>query len=262
MGTWLLHAGFRFLYDCEELLVNTLVALHLKTTEPWPHLGKVAQMTHLTSLTFTGKTAGGAASRPSLNKLTALQIQPLAKLHTLTLYGFKGPDLDLQRLQTLRTLCLGACATEFCDLTNCTQLTCLIISWDLRQPEDVGLRKPRRLWLPSGSNVQLQNLSISAVYKGVDFFEELKNLQDATQLTSMDLHNTYPDNLDARGWPLSMPHLNTIKADMMPDWPPQQLANYSQLRRLHIQVEHGAGPTPAKPTWISHLTQLELRAVP
>ena len=216
-------------------------------------------MTHLTSLTLTGKT-GRAATRPSLNKLALLQLQPLAKLHTLTLYGFKEPDLDVQWLQSLRTLCLGDCHTDFCDLTNCTQLASLTITWDLRQALDIGLRKPRRLWLPSGSNVQLQHLSVSAVYKGVDFFDELKNLQDATQLMFMEFHNTHPGNLNERGWPISMPHLRTIKADMMPDWPPQQLANYSQLRRLHLQVEHGAGPTPAMPTWILQLTQLELRA--
>ena len=238
------------------------MALHFESIEPWLHVGKIAQMTHLTSLTLTGKTNGGLANRPSLDKPTLLQIQPLANLHALTLYGFREPDLDLQWLEPLRRLSLGACPIDFCDLTSCTQLTSLTITWDLRQGLDIGLRKPRRLWLPSGSNVQLQHLSVSAVYKGIDFFEELKNLQDASQLTSIEFHNTYPGNLDGRGWPLSMPHLNTIKADMMPHWPPQQLANYSQLRHLHIQVEHGAGPTPAMPTWISHLMQLELRALP
>ena len=96
------------------------------------------------------------------------------------------------------TLCLGKCHTDFCDLTSCTQLKSLIITWDLRQALDIGLRKPRRLWLPTGSNVQLQHLSVSAVYKGIDFFDELENLQDATQLTFVEFHNTYPGNLERK----------------------------------------------------------------
>ena len=252
-------AGPDFLCSCDDLLVKTLVVLNFETMAPWLHLGKVAQMTHLTSLGLTGMTSGDQPDKPSLNKLTLLQLQTLAKLHTLTLYGFKEPDLDLQWLQSLRSLCLDACDTDFCDLTSCTQLTSLMIIWNWRQPTDVGWRMPRRLWLPAGSNVQLQDLSVSAVLGGDDYFEELKNLQDATQLTSIDFQNTYPENLNERGWPVSMPHLNTIQADAMPWWPPQQLADYSQLRHLQIHVEHHASPTPAMPTWISQLTHLKTR---
>lgn len=252
--------GLDLLCNCEDLLVKTLVALHFQTMAPWLHLGKVAQMTHLTSLNLTGMCGADPANRPSLNKVTLLQIQPLAKLHSLTLYGFKEPALDLQWLQSLRWLCLGACHADFYDLTSCTQLTGLAVTWDLRHPEDDDWRMSRYLWLPAGSNVQLQGLSVSAESRGAEYFEELKNLQDATQLTSIDFHNTYPENLNETGWPVSMPHLNTIKVNMTLEWPPQlgqQLANYSQLRHLHIQVEHGAGTTPATPAWISQLMQLE-----
>ena len=46
-------------------------------------------------------------------------------------------------------------------------------------------------------------------------------------------------------------------ADMMPDWPPKQLLNYSRLRHLIIYLKHGVGCLPAMPTWFSQLTQLE-----
>ena len=56
---------------------------------------------------------------PSLNKLTLQHIRVLANLRTLALFCFKEPDLSL-----------GACHTDLCDLTSCTQLTSLAITWD------------------------------------------------------------------------------------------------------------------------------------
>ena len=85
------------------------------------------------------------------------------------------------------------------------------------------------------------------MYKCGENFEELKNLQDATQLTSMQLFNLFPRNLDEGDWPLSISHLNTIEADLMPDWPPKQLLNYSKLRHLDIRLEHRASCPPAMP---------------
>ena len=103
---------------------------------------------------------------------------------------------------------LRFCWTDFCDLISCAQLTSLAIIWDLQAAQqDIGLCKPRCLWLPTGSNVQLQHLNISAKYKGVDYLEELKNLQHATQLIFLVFHNTLPYNLDQEGWPVSMPNL-------------------------------------------------------
>lgn len=217
---------------------------------------QVAKMTHLTFLTLTGDGNGGTNKMPSLNKLTLQHIRVLANLRTLTLVCFKEPDLDLQWLQPLRSLVLGARHTHLCDLTTCTQLTSLAITWDLHRPRDIGMRKPRRLLLPTGSSVQLQQLSVSAVYKCGENLEELKNLQDATQLTSMQFLDLFPRNLDEGDWPLSMPHLNTFKADLMPDWPPKQLLNYSQLRHLDIHLEHRASCLPAMPAWFSQLTHL------
>ena len=149
MHSVLLHclaaAGCEFLSDCENLLIDILVVLNLKTRAPWLDLCKVAKMTHLTFLTLTGNGNGGTNKMPSLNKLTLQHIRVLANLRTLTLVGFKKPDLDLQWLQPLRSLSLGACHTDLCDLTSFTQLTSLAITWDLRRPRDIGVRKPRRL---------------------------------------------------------------------------------------------------------------------
>ena len=233
------------------------MALSFETIVPGRDLHKVAQMTHLTSLTLTGKTAGGAANMPSLNKRALLQIQTLAKLHTLTLDGFKEPDFDLQWLQSLRTLCLGACYTDTCDLTSCTQLTSLVVAWGLEC-------RVQRLLLPAGSTVQLQHLFVSAMTHA--YFGYVKNLQDAIKLTSIQFCNTYPGNLDDGDWPQSMPQLNTIKADKMVDWGGAlQPVGYSRLRHLDCQVVLGEGCFAEVPHEFSRLTQLEtlrLLAIP
>ena len=72
------------------------------------------------------------------------------------------------------------------------------------------------------------------------------------------LTHTCPDNLKEGGWPMSMPNLNTIVADTIPDWSPQHLIGYSQLRHLDIRLKPDGGPTPAMPTWLSQLPQLEV----
>ena len=251
-------AGFGFLQECADMLVNTLVVLHFETDEPELHLQLLDKMTCLTSLSLGGQhtynddqdeqgwTAG--------DKLTLLH--SLANLHTLDLFIFLEPNLNLERLQSLRKLSIAKCHIDFCDMTSCTQLTSLAITWDLRKGStDIGVRQPRRLLLPTGSNVQLQHLSISAVFRGVDCFQELQNLQDATRLRSIEFHHTYPGNLNDGDWPVYMPNLNTIKADMLPGWPPQQLVDYDQLRHLDIQMY--AGDVTSFPTWFSQFTQLD-----
>lgn len=209
-------------------------------------------MSHLTFLSLEGKHQ---AKMPSLHKLTLPQLLRLANLHTLKLCGFSKPDLDWQQLQPLRRLALCACHTDVFDLTSCTHLTSLTIVWDSGQPQHTGLLKPWRVLLPTGSNVQLQHLNIAARCLCMNF-EELRNLQDATQLTSMQFSNTHPDNLDERGWPMFMPHLIAYRASNSPDWPPQQLATYPQLCSLEIHVPHAHRPPPA---WMeSQLKHLDL----
>ena len=235
-------AGFAFLQEYEELLVNKLVVLHFQTE--LPDLHRVAKMTNLTYLTLRGSNKDGDRSKgPPGNELTLLH--SLTGLHTLDIFGFQQLHLlDFQRLGSLRKLCLGTDHTGICDVSSCTQLTSLAISWEGNPPKHV--------LLPAGSNVQLRHLLVSAVH----FYGncgDIQTLQDSTQLTCIEFLHTYPPNFDQVGWPISMPRLNTIKADMVPGLPPQQMINYSRLRHLDISLSGDR----YVPNWFSQLTQLE-----
>ena len=136
-------------------------------------------------------------------------------------------------------------------MTSCTQVTSLAIKWDEY--------KPQRILLPIGSNVQLQRLLISA-FNWHGYFQELRSLQVATQLTSIEFRRTYPLNLDDFDWPASMPHLNTIRADVVPASPPQQMVDYACLRHLDMTLHFMTNDTQF-PNWFSQLTQLETLGV-
>ena len=239
---------------CEDVLVKTLVALHFESTLPLRKLGAVAKMTHLTSLTLARNSTGRSGRLPNMpfvNKLTLLQIQKLANLHTLSVDGVKGSDLDLQWLQSLRRLCLGTCYTNTCDLTSCTQLTSLDVTW-------VSDNRNQHLLLPAGSTVQLQHLSVSATFHPNGHrFQEVKNLRDAIKLTALQFDKTHPVDLDQGDWPMSMPQLNTIKANRMRDWAVLRLVGYSQLRHLDCQLMSVVGCLVEVPHEFSQLTQLE-----
>lgn len=232
--------GFGFLKNCKDFLVDTLVVLHLDIMAPELH--RVASMTNLSSLTLTEGT-----HEQNQDKLTLLQ--GLAKLHTLHLCGIHNIDLTIPRLQSLRRLSLNASLVDFYDFTSCTQLTSLAIasSKNLRWVRDL-----ERIHLPTGSNVQLQNLAISGGDCYLRSCFELHNLQDATHLTSIELCDTYPVSFNS-SWPLSMPCLKTIKCDMLSHGPPQQLLQYPQLRHLSIHCV----TVMTMPTWFSQLTQLD-----
>ena len=230
-------AHFEFLYQCEEMLVSTLVALHFYTESSELHLQQIAKMTHLTSLIFERSTRNLPSAGTNLTIL-----QSLAKLHTFHLSGCQYAYLDLTRLQSLRKLSLS-CHGDTYDVTSCTQITSLEVTWSSSGPQS--------LFLPIGSRVQLQHLSISALYDA-GCFHNLHHLQDATHLTSVQFHRTYDWNLV---WPVSMPHLEIVEADSMPG-PPQQLLAYCHLRHLDISCYIGSRAPVALPSWFSRLTQL------
>ena len=155
--------------------------------------------------------------------------------------------MDLQQLQSLRKLVLNACGTSICDLSSCTQITSLAIT--------LFLSLPQHILLPTGSSVQLQHLSFSAWIGFEDRFQELQNLQDASQLSYLDFTGTYPVNFVEGAWPAYMPHLDTVKLAISSALP-QQLVDYSSLRHLDIschseQACHGR----SLPNWMSQLTQ-------
>lgn len=223
-------AGFGFLEQCKTFPLSTLVVLHLDAMAPELH--KVTRTTNLY-----------VQHEESLTLL-----QGLTSLHTLHLHNIHGygfcPDVQLPR-----------CAVTTYDLTSCTQVTRLVIVW--AKTKDWWWRI-ERLLLPAGRNVQLHSLSMSADYTHPVSYFELHNLQDATQLTSMQVKAKFPINLSMYGWPLSMPCLNTIKFAVSPNWLPQQLVKYAQLRHLDIQgFASGLRSRQIVPTWFSQLTQLD-----
>lgn len=115
--------------------------------------------------------------------------------------------MDLQLLQSLRKLSIGACETDVCDLTGGTQISSLALTWKCSLP--------RHFLLPIGSDAQLQHFFSSCQYR-FDSYQELQNLQaDASQLTYLDFACAYPDNFDLIGWPASMPHLDTKQLAIM-----------------------------------------------
>ena len=233
-------AGFDFAQEFEGLLVNKLVAVHTWAQEL--HLQHVAKMTHLTSLTLRGgyPDATGSAG----NCLTLLQ--SLAELHTLDLMGVRQAAAGFQQLHSLRELSLVRCKTDPCDLSSCTQITSLALTWSWSLPQ--------RIMLPSSSNVQLQHLSISAAYKS-ELYQELQNLQDASQLTYLEFDSAYPANFDEGGWPAFLPCLTTVKLATEHALP-QQLVDYSRLRH-HDAVCYGKRYGQSLPFWLSQLTQLD-----
>ncbi|KAL3136469.1 hypothetical protein ABBQ38_005722 [Trebouxia sp. C0009 RCD-2024] len=230
------------------MLASTLALLHLEVTELEQQLQDVVEMTGLTSLTLEVIPGSGiyVDGFPAGDKLTLLQ--SLADLQTLHLLQFQQPNMDLQRLQSLRKLIIDDCYTACYDMTSCTQITSIDIACS------DAMYTPARVLLPTGSNVQLQPLSITAE----DDFK-LRNLQDASQLTSMEFNCTYPLNCmeASKGLPTFMPCLNTIKALMVQCLPRPQLARYSQLRHLVMTICHMDPTIVALPNWCSQLTQLD-----
>ena len=167
----------------------------------------VASMTTLSSLTLTESTheQGQGQAYPSSG---------FANLHTLHLYGIHTTDLAFSRLQSLRRLSLRVSLVDTYDFTSCTQLTSLTIT--IAAVKSLPFRRETaRVLVPTGNNVQLQNLSISAVLSGRSF-HQLHNLQHVTHITSIELYNTYTMNFLTSGWPLSMPCLETIKCEVLP----------------------------------------------
>ena len=187
-----------------DMMISTLAVLHLQITEPQQQM-QVVELTGLTSLTLEGICSMGTWL-PAGDELTVLQ--SLADLETLQLSQFQTSKTKFQRLQSLCKLTIDNCYTVCYDMTSCTQITSLAICWS------DTLYKPDCVLLPTGSSVQLRHLSIS----GDDNCRELRNVQDASQLTSITMHHTYPDNLReaTEGWSTSMPCLKTIKAVMVP----------------------------------------------
>lgn len=244
-------AGVDLLQNCEELLANMLVAVYFQTDKPKVHLHHVAKLTHLTSLTlieFPKEDDHHHCAFPAGDQITLLQ--SLTSLHNLRVRGFQQPNWELQGLQSLRKLAL-CIYTPVCDVTSCTQVTSLALTWQ-------GYMR-HSILLPAGSSVQLQLLSISAAC-GVSNFNVLQILQDATQLSAIAFHCSFPASLlgsPGGAWPVYMPHLKIIKADIIPGVPPQQLVGYSQLRHLDVTL-FGERSLPSS---FSQLTQLDTLCV-
>lgn len=243
-------ADFEFLQEIEKLMVSQLVALTFVTPTPELHLPYIANMTHLTSLTLKGRVYDEEGDVECLGSSLTL-LQSLAALQTLDLFGFKQPVLSFQHLQSLRKLSLEVCENDVCDLTSGTQITSLALTW--------YRSLPLRILLPAGSSVQLQRLSISIDFTSDGAYQELQNLQDASQLTYLEFDYADPANFVEGGWPASMPYLETIWLATEHALP-QQLVDYTHLRNLDITCysdRHGR----SLPTCFSQLTQLDILRV-
>lgn len=116
-----------------------------------------------------------------------------AGLRNLDLHDFwiQQPNLDVQRLQSLRKLSLGTCLAGICDFSRCTQVTSLAVT--------LGMPISGQVLLPAGSNVQLQHLSVSGEHEAPIYFQELHNLQDATKFTSIEFDEILLADLNERG---------------------------------------------------------------
>lgn len=198
-------AGFAFLQECEELLVNTLVALDFETEAPELHLQQMFRMTRLASLSLRGNITADM-ELPAGDRLTLLH--SLADLCSLDLQDFRiqQPNMDIQELRSLLNLSSSVCLADSCDLTSCTQNTSLAVTSSMPSGHVI---------LPTSSNVQLQHLSVSADCDSPPYFQKLKNLQDATKLTSIDFDDIILSNLDEGGWPVSLPHWREAKDNTM-----------------------------------------------
>ena len=172
-------------------------------------------------------------------------LQHLAQLHTLEVQCISEPDLELQGLHALRKLVLYACSCAVCNISSLTQLTSFEI-----------LDVSETIMLPAGPKVYL-HLEFWSQNDG-GYFGALHNLQDATLLTSIMFHCTYPLNLQTFGWPPSMPSLQVMNVNQMPHGPPEQLTAYSDLRELDMVCHFMDGQARRPlPDWFSRLTQLE-----
>lgn len=213
---------------------------------PELQLQNISNMTRLTYLNLDFQMSKDCSICAG-SGLTLLESLPW--LHTLELQCLQsvGAELCIPALPSLRNISLMGCCISSCDLSSCTQVTSL--DWDIGVPE--------RLQLPIGLHVQLQSINImSPTYS--DGFLELIGLQAATQLTSIELFNTYPGNFNHEAaWPAFMPHLQAIRID---DWQlrsPRQLVGYSSLRHLHLGCHPHTRQPVILPDWLSQLTQLQ-----
>ena len=157
------------------------------------HLGlqHVAACTRLTALHLQG-----AAEAVYLTE-NLQDLQQLAHLQELHLEDFNPlPDNLLYNLPKLQVLKLTDGQDDNYDLSGASQLTAL----DIVQKDEPSLL--RRLILPCGNAVQLQNFCLS--FQGQDAPEdqqmhELINLEAATGLQTVQLDRFYPDSLREAG---------------------------------------------------------------
>ena len=180
--------------------------MSFSTPAPDLHLQHVARMTQLTSLNL--HYAEAMDEMPSGLQLTMLP--SLVCLHSLALceLDFQGSSVGFECLRSLRKLSLIMCHTDSCDMASCMQVTSLSLTWSFHLPKHV--------LPPTGSNVQLHQLSVCTVGDwAVSKDHELRILQDASQITSMELKDK-PISLGEQGWPVCLPNLKAIKVDTMP----------------------------------------------
>lgn len=87
---------------------------------------------------------------------------------------------------------------------------------------------------------------------------EAHNLQDSTQITSIEFKGTKAIILGEQGWPVCMPQLKALKVDcMLGPPPPQQLVTNSNLRHLDSICHVMTHRLVVLPTCCSELTQLD-----
>ena len=172
------------------------------------------------------------------------ELRGVHALHRLTLLGCEHfPSSRAPNLCNVQNLTLTGPAKSF-DLTCCTQLTWL----DLAVHHTVS----QHLTLPHGDRVQLQHLCLQGRTWGQQFV--LDNLGFATKLTSLDLSQVYPSNLQIHNsWPATMPLLQHFQLVHLKGHLPQQWCHYPKLTSLNLsQLQH-----THLPEWFSGMTQLK-----
>ncbi len=178
-------------------------------------------------------------------------LQQLVHLQELHLEDFTSlPDNLVYNLPKLQVLKLTNGHGDTYDLSGATQLTALNI---LQQNEPSLLR---RLILPSGNAVQLQNFCLLFQGQGDpedQQMHELLNLEAATGLQTVELDRSYPDSVREAGWPQAMPSLTSLAVSGMPVGPPREWRNYSALVKLELTDLQST----SLPDWFAQFTRLK-----
>ncbi len=173
-----------------------------------------------------------------------VELQVLSKMHSMALNNYCNLATRVPKYTCLQRLELHRGSDNIVDLSCCTRLTALLLS----ERQDVL----RKLILPEGEDVRLQDLHINYLSMGEKGPFDMLNLDMALQLTCLTLINACPDNLQQGVWPNSLPALKSFTLTFFRGNLSPKLCSYTQLADLDLSYIH----VDTLPTWFNNLTQI------